>query len=222
MERMSARMARGVVAGGVVGLVAIAGGCMGYASYPNAEGSLTRSTTNSRAAAAVMRESLRWVTTHEKDMPGRFAVNLPPGTSDETYWEVATSVGGEALSTDNMDLPRYSVGRVWVRGGEAKVDVTRPVMALGRLADGGWVTQTITLELEGGLTPWRVVRDRPWALGAIEAPTANPVGVAAAPTPEIGGETAAAPEPSPGPATDQAAPEGARADAEPDVIQIEP
>ena len=36
--------------------------CTGYSSYPHADGSLTRNTTNTRASHAVMRESLRWAT----------------------------------------------------------------------------------------------------------------------------------------------------------------
>jgi len=96
------------------------------------------------------------------------------------------------------------------------------VMALGPMADGGWVTQTITVELEGGLAPWRVVRHRPWALGAIDEPAPNPLGVAAAPMNEPAGAparpTAEADQPEP----EAPEPEAPRADAEPDVIEIVP
>jgi len=114
-----------------------------------------------------MRESLRWTTSRTTGVPGRFAVNLPTGVDGETYASIASSVGGEALSSANADLPRYSITRVWVRAGQAKVDVVRPVLALGKDASGRYPTQGITIELEGGLDPWRVVRYRPWAIGTL-------------------------------------------------------
>ena len=106
-------------------------------------------------------------------VPERFAVNLPAGVDPETYASIASSVGGEALSTANAELPRYSITRVWVRAGEAKVDVVRPVLALGPDENGRYPTQGITIELEGGLEPWRVVRYRPWAIGTLADAEAN-------------------------------------------------
>ncbi len=246
MHRIGARTARGGLVGGVLalGLALCVGGCVGYASYPNADGSLTRTTTSSRNTTAVMREALRWVTARDKDRPGHFAINLPPGTGDEAYREIAASVGGEPLSDATMELPRYSVGRVWVRAGEAKVDVTRPVMALGPMADGGYVTQTLTVELEGGFTPWRVVRHRPWALGAIGEPAPNPIGSSTSTVTAAGDGNETAGDQAAGQAGDQAsdqaasapwgetgdgfdgqAPpesEGVRVDAEADVTEIRP
>ncbi len=143
------------------------GGCAGYSSYPHADGSLTRSSTSTRAATGVMRESLRWTTSRTSGVPERYAINLPAGVEPQTYASIASSVGGEALSSSNTDLPRYSVTRVWVRSGQAKVDVVRPVLALGKNSDGAYPTQGITIELEGGLEPWRVVRYRPWAIGTL-------------------------------------------------------
>lgn len=157
------------------------GACTGYSSYPHASGSLTRSSTNTRAAKAVMRESLRWTTSRTTGVPERFAVNLPSGVEAETYASIASGVGGEALSSSNADLPRYSITRVWVRSGEAKVDVVRPVLALGKDASGRYPTQGITIELEGGLEPWRVVRYRPWAIGTLADAKANYIDSYAAP-----------------------------------------
>ena len=154
--------------GSLGALVALAtSGCAGYSSYPHASGSLTRSSTNTRAATGVMRESLRWTTSRTTGVPGRFAVNLPAGVEAETYASIASSIGGEALSASNADLPRYSITRVWVRQGQAKVDVVRPVLALGKDASGRYPTQGITIDLEGGLEPWHVIRYRPWAIGTL-------------------------------------------------------
>lgn len=236
--------AAGMLGLGVAGVAGLAGGCAGYASYPNADGSLTRTTTSSRNTRAVMRESLAWVINRDTQRPARFAVNLPPSTGEEAYREIAAAVGGEPLNESNADLPRYSVGRVWVRAGEAKVDVTRPVMALGTTADGRYATQTLTVELEGGFTPWRVVRHRPWALGAIGEPPANPIGwssnqaVADAgwdePAPDeasgfeegfddgMGSASGDGSSGGPGGFEGGSSGEGARADAEPDVIEIVP
>ena len=162
----------GIITGSALTLLGL-GACTGYSSYPHASGSLTRSSTNTRAATAVMRESLRWTTSRTTGVPERFAVNLPQGVEPETYASIASGVGGEALSSSNADLPRYSITRVWVRSGEAKVDVVRPVLALGKDASGRYPTQGITIELEGGLEPWRVVRYRPWAIGTLADAQAN-------------------------------------------------
>ncbi len=171
-----------VTAMGALGLA----GCAGYSSYPNAEGSLTRSSTSTRAATGVMRESLRWTTSRTSGVPERFAVNLPAGVEAATYASIASSVGGEALSSSNADLPRYSITRVWVRSGQAKVDVVRPVLALGKNSDGAYPTQGITVELEGGLEPWRVVRYRPWAIGTLANAPENFIDSAVASTPADG------------------------------------
>ncbi len=178
-----ARNAQRITLGFTLGALALATapGCTGYSSYPNASGSLTRSTTSTRSAVAVMRESLRWTTSRTSGTPERFAINLPEGINADAYAAIASAVGGEALSSSNTDLPRYSVTRVWVRSGQAKVDVVRPVLVLGKNPDGRYPTQGITIELEGGLEPWRVVRYRPWAIGTLADAPPNFIDEAAFP-----------------------------------------
>ena len=73
-------------------------------------------------------------------------------------------------------LPVYSVTRVWLRGDKATVDVVRPVTLDGMQpteenTDGvAYTYQKVTLRLEGGFRPWRVVGTREWPIGLEDRP----------------------------------------------------
>lgn len=102
----------------------------------------------------------------------QFAVGLPEGVSIETIDEIlgALGPGAELAGPRTGDLPTYSIGRIWIRSGKAKVDIFRPVSELGPRADGTYERQAITVWLEGGLDPWHITRMQRWEVGAFPRP----------------------------------------------------
>jgi len=101
-------------------------------------------------------------------------INLPIGMRKIFYDRIAANCGPLVMPMSPEALqsgePIYHVGRVWVRAHESKVDVYRPVPEIGAGADGKLVYQMITVTLEGGFEPWRVVAGRAWEPGAHPVP----------------------------------------------------
>lgn len=160
-------------------------GCVGYTTYPEVEGGFARDNPNAMPTPIVLAESLeRIVRRYPPTLDGSstsFAVNLPAGTTYKTAQRIVEKLGPGAnvLQPGTENLPKYHIGRVWIRTTRAKVDVFRPVAALNddgspNAASGPIGYQAITIWLEGGLGPnWRVIREQPWALGAVEVPALN-------------------------------------------------
>jgi len=200
----SARTVRTVLAALVLSAGTLATGpfgCQQYSTYPEiptAEG--ISEDPNRPAAEAVMREAMRYIVTryspgmaHEgasraemgrvtADFP--LIVNLPRGLRRSFYERIARDIGPqvEPLTEENVgaaagatDLPIFHVGRVWLRFNTATVDIFRPTPELGLGPDGRPIYQMVTVRLEGGFKPWRVIHARAWEPGDNEPPAFNPI-----------------------------------------------
>ncbi len=198
----SARAARGTrpvfatIAAMVLCAWALLGGvgCVGYATYPPMEGLRGFKNPNSDPLPALMKESVKWVSTRypptaaqewsapPRITPGedpKFVVNLPAGVNRAIYLAVARDVGPSCLPMEPglENLPTYHVAQMWVQGDEAKVDIIRPVPGVG----GGnspsdptrQITQGITVRLRGGMQRWHVTSHNVWTIGARPVPPIN-------------------------------------------------
>lgn len=180
----------------------LGGGCASYVNVPEPDSPAAVSSPNARQPRAVMATALRRVVTLYPPGPetARYGVALPPGTTAQTTDEILAALGPQAAPVFGMsDLPTYTVGRIWIRSGKAKVDIFRPVVEIGRQAGGLYEKQAITVWLEGGLDPWRVRRVQVWEIGAFPNPDiADPFE-----TP-FGADPAGEPQPAPEPAAPEA------------------
>ncbi len=167
-----ARFGRSGAAISVLAGLLVAGGCASYANVPEPESPTSVTSPNRRQPKAVMKAALTRVLNQYPPGTSRYAVGLPEGVSLETIQEILTALGpgAELASAGTSDLPTYAIGRIWIRTGKSKVDIFRPVVELGRRADGTYERQAITVWLEGGLDPWHVTRTQRWAVGAFPRP----------------------------------------------------
>lgn len=152
-------------------------GCQGYGSYPGPESSAMITNPNTRGTVAVVTEAVRWASLRYApggDVRASYLVSPPAGMWERYAERIADSLGDRAvlLREGDESLPTFSVGRVWLRGSRAKVDVFRPVVELGRDDNGAYTLEPVTVWLEGGIEPWRVVRHQTWAIGSVELPNA--------------------------------------------------
>ncbi|MDX2148524.1 MAG: hypothetical protein SFZ23_13480 [Planctomycetota bacterium] len=159
-----------VLFAGVAGL----SGCVGYSSYPIVETAHVASTDpNLYTTREVSAVALAWVISryppesargYEVLGEPRAYVNAIPDLRRSNYLKLSERVtkatGIQVLPVDSSaggsGLPIYHVGRVWVRQGDAKVDILRPISAFGPGPDGRPVYQCVTVMLQGGLGPWTV------------------------------------------------------------------
>lgn len=205
---------RSAAAGGC-GLLLLLTGCASYANVPEPESSPSVTSPNARQPRAAMTAALQRVLRQYPPGRGttRFAVNLPTKVSPENAAEILAALGpGAELATlENAELPTYDIGRIWIRAGSAKVDIFRPVVELGRQADGTYEQQAITVWMEGGLGPWRTVRTQKWAVGAFPRPELS--------EPEVyEGDAYGAPAEPPASTSWEDGNAGAREDAAPEVV----
>ncbi len=116
---------------------------------------------------------------------GTIAINLVPGTTEETYDKVCSELskrlGVEAVPiTDEIakanSMPIYHVGRIWIRQQTAKIDVFRPMYDLPRQKDGSSVFQCITVNLRGWLEPWAIDGTQSRNPGTIDVPEIHAYG----------------------------------------------
>lgn len=181
MKRLAWTTGWAGVSAGFLGVgVLLGSGCTGYQSYPPIKGTSASTNPNSPPVDELMILSLDWVTTRYPvggtviaGQTPEFAINLPRGVRKSVYEYVASKVSDRArpLTPENADtMPVYHIAQLWVRDGVAKVTVLRPAYELGPSPDGKPVYQGITLRIEGGLHPWRVVRYQVWEVGTIEMP----------------------------------------------------
>ncbi len=103
----------------------------------------------------------------------RLAINLGhEGVRQSTYDEFCRRAGRGAvpLTPETESLPIYHVGRVWVEGDMATVDIFRPVVPWPDGSANLRAYQAITVRLRGGMKPWGVVAHRVWGIGATTVP----------------------------------------------------
>ncbi len=191
------------------------GGCLGYNNIEPIEGASGFVDPNSPPVPTAMSTALRWVVDryppNDEGFTGQttlapFAVSFPlrtrPGVG-EMVLRQATLPHAQMLTVENESLPVYRIGRVWVRGDMATVDVFRPIPTLQKGSDDQPFYQCITVNLRSGLSPWRIVSHKVWSVGTVDLPLVNymtskgssvvPEAAAAEPA-----ETPAAPAPADG------------------------
>lgn len=166
-------------------------GCYEYSTYPKVETAkgMNEDPNNPNAEAAMV-AALQYVATRYPPNAPAFApkssteagqskayyplaVCLPTGMRKSYYERIATEVGDQVVPLtgevwNNGSMPVFAVSRVWMRFHTSTVDVLRPMPELGLGPDGKPVYQKVTVKLEGGLEPWRVIFARAWDPG-IEA-----------------------------------------------------
>lgn len=169
------------------------GGCVGYTAAPKEPNTSIFTDPNAPATRDVAAKAMRWAVYRYPPEGGdgrltgwdtdastwegapRFVINVPAGTRYEVYERLVRDVGkGAAMVTLNTDtLPTYHLGRVYVMGDMASVDIIRPVAEMGRGPDQLPVYQGMTIQLRGGLKPWQYVSHKTWSMGSMPALTLN-------------------------------------------------
>lgn len=175
---------RGLGLGAAV-MMGVLSGCVGYASFPYEEGGKNNFATqdpNTPPADELMALSLDWVVSkyppRGAGAPGTatdpsYTINVPKGVRRDVYDKILDKLGGKAapLTPETAGtMPIYHIGRIWIRGREAKVDVLRPVLEGPRGPGGAVLYQPVTLRIEGGFEPWRVRRHQVWEVGTVPVP----------------------------------------------------
>ncbi|MCA9288008.1 MAG: hypothetical protein KDA05_05455 [Phycisphaerales bacterium] len=165
--------AAGALAVGVLGAGALSG-CVGYRTVPEqSTGGWPNGTPNTAAVEEASTAALRWAI--ERVPPpdyrgsgGQFAISPPAGLRQSRYLRMARNLGPDAfpVTEDSAHLPTYFVGAVEVRGAFATIDVLCPT--LDRWGDIAY--KPYTLDLEGGVLPWRVRDVQAWRIGAMDPP----------------------------------------------------
>lgn len=167
---------------GMIGITSLAlaiGGCVSYTNVPVPESAPAFQSANHRQSITVISRALEAVIM-DHPVVGEYAINLPAGTTPETAQKIVTQLPiGAIVPFEGMDesIPVYSIGRVWIRASDAKVDVVYPFMR----ADGASQDQSVTVWLNGGIRTWRVNRQQHWSPGTVLTP---PVYVPVWPEPE--------------------------------------
>ncbi|MBX3321607.1 MAG: hypothetical protein KF757_01315 [Phycisphaeraceae bacterium] len=159
----------------VISACAVVSGCVSYSTYPEVKG-LAPSNPNFIHVKPIVRESIKEIITQfHQDEFGTFAVNLPKGMTLEAQYSILDALDDRArlLTSQTLDRPIYHVGRIWVRGTHAKVDIVRPILELGPSPSDVVTYQGMTVWLEGGVYPWGVTRVQPWSIGVVSPPELN-------------------------------------------------
>jgi hypothetical protein len=169
----------------VAGALLVGSGCQQYVSSPGVpEARGIPENPNKPAALACMAEAVRYVATRyppgdptapgadlkeqaAMEVPYAMVVNPPRGLRRSFYERLVQAIGPRCapMSETSADgpAPVFHITRVWMRFNSATVDVLRPMVEMGPGPDGRPVYQMVTVRLEGGLEPWRVVHARAWA-----------------------------------------------------------
>lgn len=164
---------------GALLLCAALGGCAGYSSWPPQGSKTALKNPNVGAPIDVMGVSLGWMLENHPPgdgYTGPAAINLPYGVNSQTYGRVVRRAGhGSLAATRESAYPTYHVVEIRVRGSRAEVDLMRPLpgRAFGSLDTADY--QSFTLQLQGGLAPWRVTYSRPYTSGLWAPPGFNPI-----------------------------------------------
>jgi len=162
----------------LAGTIALASCAREYANYPPITGDefAIKDVNNSMNMKNAMAAALRW-TAMRYPPPGGdnapFAINLPAGSSEETYARVASLIGhgAQPISEANAkSLPVYHITRVWLRGEIARIDVVRPVFEVADKPTGGMVYRGVEVRLASGWSPWHVTGSSEYEIGVLEPP----------------------------------------------------
>jgi hypothetical protein len=156
---------------GLVGAVVSLGGCVSYTNNPGSDTTLM-SVNHSQSRHVVISGLSRVLSRHGiYNGSEQYAVNFPWGTSYESAQKVIEKLpDGAILPFDGMgdDVPVYSIGRIWIRASDAKVDVIYPAKNFA----GKEIEQNVTIWLNGGaFRSWTVNREQAWSPGTIARPS---------------------------------------------------
>ncbi len=148
-------------------------GCAGYRTTPEAQSNWPGGHPNVSSVEESTTAALKWAVQRVpppdyKGSGGQFAISPPHGLRQSRYLRMVADLGPDAypVTIDSEHLPTYYVGSVVVRGSFATIDIHCPV--LDRYGDLAF--KPYTIELEGGVTPWRVDNIRAWQIGATQPP----------------------------------------------------
>ncbi len=162
------RIGQVMVTGAMLGILGFGSGCVSYTNVPVPESAPAFKSANHFQSIAVVRKALAKVI-EQYPVEGVYAINLPTGTSPESFEQVIAGLPeGAIIPHEGMssEIPVYHIGRVWIRASDAKVDVVYPF----RGADDRVENQNVTVWLSGGVRKWRVYRQQHWAAGTIPTP----------------------------------------------------
>lgn len=162
----------------LAGTIALASCTREYANYPPITGDefATKNVNASFNMKNAMAAALRWTALRYPPPGGEnapFAINLPAGSSEETYQRVIELIGrgAQPVSEANANsLPVYHVTRVWLRGEIARIDIVRPVFEVADKPGGGHVYRGVEVRLAGGWKPWHVTGSSEYEIGVLEPP----------------------------------------------------
>src|SRR5690606_8089660 len=165
------RSSRSLAVASLLAIPLLAGcgaGGVGWSTYPPVRGQAAFGNPNRYPMPQVVTAALRYTL-------DRYPPPSPPAPPPAPVGGPAPGLLAGALATDRVAvhpltaetaaLPTYTVARVSIRGGQATVAALRPVYDLARATGGELPQQGLTLELQGGLTPWRVESRQIWAIG---------------------------------------------------------
>tara|TARA_R110002096_G_scaffold344921_7_gene538212 strand:- start:177234 stop:177926 length:693 start_codon:yes stop_codon:yes gene_type:complete len=149
------------------GALLLGSGCVSYTNVPVPNSAPAFKHANSGASIKSMVAALdRVILKHPmRDSQGRYALNLPAGTTPETASIVVSRLPkGAMLPYEGMEesVPVYHISRIWLRGASGKVDVVYPIDAE---TDGG-----VTVWVHGGDRSWYVERLQYWSPGTVPTP----------------------------------------------------
>ena len=162
-----------VLGTGLLAPAAMLGGCAGYRTHPESMSEWPNGHPNVGSVEESVTAALKWAVQRVpppdyKGSGGQFAISPPAGLRQSRYLRMVSELGPDAypVTGESEHLPTYFVGDVLVRGGHATVDVYCPVV--DRWGDIAY--KPYTLNLEGGVRPWRVANLRAWQIGSMGPP----------------------------------------------------
>lgn len=167
--------ARALRLASLAALATLLSGCAGYRTHPEQTANWPNGDPNVASVEESTTAALRWAIQRvpppdHKGSGGQFAVSPPQGLRQSRYLRVVSALGPDAfpVTPESDYLPTYYVGSVIVRGSFATIDVFCPVVDRW----GDIAHKPYTLELEGGVRPWRVVPSsvHPWQVNAMLPP----------------------------------------------------
>ncbi|MBL4697862.1 MAG: hypothetical protein JKX70_03415 [Phycisphaerales bacterium] len=153
---------------GLAGMSLFGTGCVSYTNVPVPASAPAFKNANHMQSISVVTRALEAVIA-EHEVVGDYAINLPVGTTPETFDKIIAKLpAGATMPFDGMstDMPTYHIGRVWIRASDAKVDVIYPFTGL----DGITTDQNVTVWLSGGVRRWKAYRQQHWTAGTIPTP----------------------------------------------------
>ncbi|MGQ0629097.1 MAG: hypothetical protein ACT4PL_13490 [Phycisphaerales bacterium] len=197
-----------------MGLLSGLGGCLAHHSVEPIEGATPVSDNpNNPPIPEAIATAVKWVVDryppNGEAFLGRiteqpFTINLPVGTRGDVANRICALVAKSAspVMEGNHDLPCYHIGRVWVRGDTATVDIFAPVAAYTpptSAAETGRtvVDQCVTIVLRTRtLEPYYVQSHRVWPIGSFPTPAVHDLATTGD-DPRVGSMTARQARPAP-------------------------